>query len=156
MSIVDKYLKTVSVILEASNASQETKNILRLQESELRSYIDSLLKRPDMSRVTEAHVRNTEEQRSKQQFLLSYNGGGSEIITSWKSLAKKLNLKESSIRVMLSTGKGVFRLKRFNPLIELTDILTVSRVIVDETPKPRRGRPPKNRRIIAHPTDELA
>jgi hypothetical protein len=95
------------------------------------------------SLATAARIKKAKQRRDDTVFTLSFRGGGTSQIVGYSSLAKELNIKESSITVLLSKGgdKG-FTLNRVNPVTQETDILTVWR-ITPTKPKLKRGRPPK-------------
>jgi hypothetical protein len=131
MDALDKYIHAAKDAVHAAANGQDARRELSLLEpleSELRATIALLTKRPDPVKAAAAHSQSTWRQRQTQRFLLTYSGGGTETLTSWEALAKRIRLKESSIRVMLCKGKGRFSIRRHNPTIGAEDVLTVARV----------------------------
>lgn len=93
-----------------------------------------------------------EYRRTHQEYSLDYNGGGSEHVIGSAALAKRLHLKELSMTVYLSKGKGTFVVHATNPITGEPDLLYVTRLPKPvppsyAPPKPkstkRLGRPPK-------------
>jgi hypothetical protein len=131
VDVLNKYIHAAKdAVIAVSNGQDMRRELALLEplESELRAAIALLTKRPDPVKAAAAHSQSTWRQRLTQRFLLTYSGGGTETITSWEALAKRIRLKESSIRVMLSKGKGRFSIRRLNPTIGADDMLTVARV----------------------------
>lgn len=96
---------------------------------------------PHWKSAAEQHSRNAAQRRAQQIFTLSYRGGGASEIIGYAALAAQLGIKESSIPVLLSRGKGSFTLMRTNPLTGEEDLLEVTRLLPAKPPKRPRGRP---------------
>lgn len=97
-----------------------------------------------LSRARRIHSQRSKEQRDSTIWYLSWRGGGASTITGYGALATELNLKESSIPVLLSKAGGTsFTLERTNPLTGEADILEVIRAPLAKPESKRRGRPSK-------------
>jgi hypothetical protein len=92
--------------------------------------------------LVSAHAA-TQARVHRQQYVLSWRGGGQSEIVGITSLVSRLGLKLQSVRVYLSKGKGSFSVVRTNPLTGETDLLTVTHIPEPTAPAKRRGRPPK-------------
>lgn len=88
------------------------------------------------AREARAHVTAT------QEFVLSWRSGGMAKVVGYHALKQAVGLQITSIRVLLSKGRGYFDLERQNPLTGELDVLTVARLSPPK-PKAKRGRPPK-------------
>ena len=101
------------------------------------------LSRANLQKARDIYSVKSKHLRDNQHWLLTYVGGGEELIVGWRSLANHLNLSESSVGVMLSKGGGTsFNTRRASPLTGEQDIVTVWRINKhDPAPKPKRGRP---------------
>lgn len=137
-------LLSLQAVEQGSRASEQYNSLLPLF-AEWDAYIAALEARPDIDKARAQYISNKQVERAEQPFLLSWAGGGSTQVIGWEALAKEIKLKESSIRVHLSQGKGTFNLHRTNPLVGERDILTVTRLalpgeLVEKAPV---GRPPK-------------
>lgn len=159
MDILSQYLSKVKKAVEAaSNGCDPAEELLLLKplESELTAYVAALMCRPDPVKAAEAHSRTTQQLRNMQPFTLTFSGGGFEQVIGWHVLAKHIRLAESSIRVMLSQGKGKFSIMRYNPLTNERDVLTVARVLLPGQPeKPKMGRPRTRPLTEAEATEHL-
>ncbi len=145
MDKFEQYVRAAHQAVMAASNGQDLANELALlapQEAELRILLQHLTKRPDHIKGGEAHAQNAAELRAKQPFVLSWAGGGTEQVIGWDALAKRLRLRHTSIRVLLSKGKGSFSRRSNNPATYERDILTVTRILLPgQSQKPKIGRP---------------
>lgn len=148
MEILDKLQTATKAALWAVDNGQSVHRELEHLEplwSELEDLLTVLNKRPNPVEATKQFCLNKKQEREAQPFILSWRGGGSEQITGWEALAKRLCLGESSIHTYLSNGRGEFCVKRTNPLTGEIDVVSVCRVLLHGQPeKPKIGRPRKH------------
>lgn len=102
--------------------------------------------------VSLRRAREAMRQRvAAQRFTITWRAGGSEANVPVERVLQVLDIGLPSLRVLLSKGQGAQQWMRTNPLTGEPDIVVVARQLEPPKPKAKRGRPPKQRRIIEMP-----
>lgn len=83
--------------------------------------------------------------KEHRRYVVNWRGGGSDQIysgiTGFNDLSTWLNITNGTLYNYLCRGRGVFRVKRPNPVTGLEDIATITRIDPPAKPKKPRGRP---------------
>lgn len=95
-----------------------------------------------LARARAAHKTQAAKRRAAQMFELAWRSSSPEYIVGWELVAKRLGIKEATLRSRLSSGGGKYSCKRVNPVTGELDILDVRRREVISV-QPKRGRPAK-------------
>lgn len=98
--------------------------------------------RQHLDRARQVHRAKAAERKATQRFILSWRGSEPEYVTGYSDLCARLKIKESTLRVRLSEGHGVYNLTRTNPTTGELDVLSITRLIPAKEPT-KRGRPKK-------------
>lgn len=149
MELLASYFKAVSDALWAAHNGEPVQrelDILAPMQLELLAEHAGLasLNQVNLEKARAIYVERAQELRDKQHWLITYMGGGEELVVSWTDLANRLKLSEATIRVNLSKGGGKrFNTRLTNPKTDEPDIATVWRINDHNAPKPviKRGRP---------------